>query len=343
MREFLPVDFPALLRHSSSDPRIATEFRSGGLIRLAKGWYVDAGRWREAPPWERFVWAAGALQLAQPRAVFCGSTAVAVHGLPLATTPSTLDMAVERPVHLGRRSRTAWTRQPDDRIPLPPGRFAHLHTGPVDPQVAGLTATHLGVVQVNGFRTIPLLDAVVEVAVSGTAAEALCVLDAALSAVRPSGLTRRDLFSALERWPSEARQRRGERMIGLADPGAESPGESLSRAFFLSEGFEMPVLQQEFRDANGFIARADCWWQSCGVVGEFDGKDKWVGELAHRGPGQFEAIRASHERQARLQVHPQVRRVVRWTWADLRDPARLRERLIRAGIPRDPRWALREA
>ena len=109
--------------------------------------------------------------------------------------------------------------------------------------------------------------------------------------------------------------RRAERSILFADGDAESPGESLSRVRMYEGGLVMPVLQKEIRDAHGrLLGRTDFWWEAVGVVGEFDGKVKYD-ELVASDVDVADVV--MDEKQREQSIQDEVRRVVRWTWADL--------------------------
>ena len=61
------------------------------------------------------------------------------------------------------------------------------------------------------------------------------------------------------------------RAANLADARAESPLETLGRLRILASGLPAPELQVEIRDARGFVARVDAWYEEAAVAVEFDG------------------------------------------------------------------------
>ena len=89
-------------------------------------------------------------------------------------------------------------------------------------------------------------------------------------------------------------------------------------------------MQHEFRDANGkFVARTDFDWDGR-LVGEFDGYTKYTGRLRNgEDPGQV----AWREKRREDDLRGLDAIVVRWVWADLNRPARLRS-LLRDGLTR---------
>ena len=73
---------------------------------------------------------------------------------------------------------------------------------------------------------------------------------------------------------------------------------------------DKPEQQVSLFDSRGhFLGRADFFWRSLGVVGEADGREKYVGDELWR----------EKQREARM-----VRRgilIVRWDWATAMNPA----------------------
>lgn len=74
----------------------------------------------------------------------------------------------------------------------------------------------------------------------------------------------------------------------------------------------------------------DFYWPELGLVGEFDGHGKYLREEMARGRTAAEVVMAEKAREDRLRALGL--RVVRWGWADLLDPARLRRKLLAAGL-----------
>jgi very-short-patch-repair endonuclease len=105
-------------------------------------------------------------------------------------------------------------------------------------------------------------------------------------------------------------------MVELADPACESPGESRARLILRSLGMVF-VAQAEIR-APGFLARVD--FLIGRVVVEFDGAIKYADAS-----GRAELVR---EKRREDELRRLGYEIVRLTWADLADPARV-GRLIR--------------
>lgn len=117
-------------------------------------------------------------------------------------------------------------------------------------------------------------------------------------------------------------------MLEQADPRCESPGESLTRLILGSLGMDFES-QAEIR-APGFFARVDFLVGK--VVVEFDGAVKYEGAS---GRGELVKEKKREDELRRLGYE-----VVRLTWADLSDPARV-GRLIREAQQRAARASVR--
>ena len=124
---------------------------------------------------------------------------------------------------------------------------------------------------------------------------------------------------------------RAQRAIDFARPNSDNPGESLSRVAIFELGFPDPELQTRHRNPRGGWYYTDHEWLEFRLIGEFDGKGKYVKEdyLRGRAPGDIvyeEKIREDHLRAEGFTV-------VRWGWAELADRGRLQRILRDAGLP----------
>jgi hypothetical protein len=95
-------------------------------------------------------------------------------------------------------------------------------------------------------------------------------------------------------------------------------------------GLTAPVLQQAFADSNGHIGVVDFWWPDCGLVGEFDGRGKYLRDEFSRGRSVAEIVMQEKAREDRLRALGL--KVVRWEWADAIDLRRLEAKLRSAGL-----------
>lgn len=104
-------------------------------------------------------------------------------------------------------------------------------------------------------------------------ADAVASIDQALHAgtVTPEQL--RDTTVLHDAWPGSGCARRA---IGFADGRSESIGESLGRVAIASAGLPAPQLQVELHDEQGLIGRTDFLFVEARVVGEFDGRLKYL-------------------------------------------------------------------
>lgn len=84
-------------------------------------------------------------------------------------------------------------------------------------------------------------------------------------------------------------------------------------------GVAAPVLQHVVRDrSDRFVGQVDFWWPEPGIVGEFDGMEKY-GRSLRPGETVAEAVLREKRREDALRAQPEVRTVVRWTWPDIDD------------------------
>ena len=122
-----------------------------------------------------------------------------------------------------------------------------------------------------------------------------------------------------------------QRAIDFARPNADNPGESRSRVAIFELGFPDPELQVRHPNPRGGWYFTDVEWPRLGMIGEFDGKGKYLKEefLRGRPPGDVvydEKVREDHLRAEGFTV-------VRWGWAELADRAALSRLLTAAGLP----------
>lgn len=180
------------------------------------------------------------------------------------------------------------------------------------------------VVAIDEMLATGLTRTVIDLAAEGTFADAVCVADAALR----SGVRREDLWEALECRPGPGRARAA-RVIEFADPLAETPLESWSRALIDQLGFPRPVLQFPVETPRG-IRLLDFGWPEVGAAAEADGLWKYGAIAEAEGRTGLQAFAAEKEREA--EVRMQLRSFTRWGIAELRDPEKLRRRLLSLGL-----------
>lgn len=176
---------------------------------------------------------------------------------------------------------------------------------------------------------VPCLTAprtVVDSARSHDPADGLITADAALH----RGLTGPDeikhVLDDCAGWPGITIARH---TLGHASAQRESPLESRSFAFFIEEGLPLPECQIDvFTSAGILIGRVDFLWRAHRVVGEADGKVKYVEEFAD-GKAKDERLWRQRLRHDDLDDHDYE--VVRWTHRDVTTKrANTRDRILRA-------------
>ena len=90
-----------------------------------------------------------------------------------------------------------------------------------------------------------------------------------------------------------------------------------------------------FNDRSGFIGRSDFWWPQQRVVGEFDGKAKYVDPACRGGISAEEAVYREKLREDRIRALGYTD--VRWAWSDVQSPDRLKRKLLAAGLRPRPK------
>ena len=185
------------------------------------------------------------------------------------------------------------------------------------------------IVVVSGLRVTTPLRTAVDCASDLPVRESLPIIDAALRLVcRPDRFTRRcsgemDLVQARARlvgMVEEQGQRNGKRRaraaVALADPFAESPGESVLRWAAAAAGLPEPVTQLRWVDEDGHVYYLDLGFVEEAVDLEFDGYGKLV---------TVEDLRAEKAREMALRRGGWT--VGRTEWRELFTPERLVRRI----------------
>ncbi len=273
----------------------------GRLVRIAAGVYAAAEAWRQAAPWERHRALAEAASRLTPDAIVSHASAAALLGLPMPPTPP--DRATMTVLDDSRTSRTdTWRR---------------FHRG----------ATPAEHVWIRGGRPylVPART-VLDCARELDPADALAVADAAL---RRGLVTRSNLRAMREhqrRWPGIAV---ADALLELADGRRETWLESASAWVFHALDLPVGVPQVVVRDLRGrFLGRVDVGWAAEGVVGEADGRGKYLSDVRPDETLEEAAARAvvaQGVRESRLR--DTGLEVVRWDTGDaLRRRAELGQR-----------------
>ncbi|MBZ5733896.1 type IV toxin-antitoxin system AbiEi family antitoxin domain-containing protein [Nocardioides sp. TRM66260-LWL] len=281
-----------------SDRVLARLVRTGDLVRIRQGAYVDGQVWAGLSQIDRRRLVARAvLMRAGTEAVLSHDTAALEHGA------SGWHLDLER-VHVTREDRLAGRRE-------------------------------AGVVQ---HRGLPAAEDVVLVGDVLATSPARCVAevvnrhgDAAGTALAHELVFRRvtsveeirTAVSRLTRWPGSLGAHRFLRLLPI-------PCESIAESRFIhliqSAGLPLPTTQMSIYDEDGrLVGRVDGAWPEHGVFFEVDGRAKYDSGLASgRSPRDLLWDEKARE--------DEIRRITGWrciriTWADLENPARLIRRL----------------
>lgn len=145
--------------------------------------------------------------------------------------------------------------------------------------------------------------------------------------------TREEIASAVERRGRVRGIQHARRALPLADALAGSAGESISRGTIHDLGFPAPVLQKEFPSPWGGSYFVDFWWQELGLVGEFDGDQKYLDEAMRSGRTIEKVMLNEKQRESDIRALREVQNVVRWRYAAARNPTVLSRILRAAGLP----------
>ncbi|RKR73647.1 hypothetical protein [Frondihabitans australicus] len=295
------------LVHAGFDDRdVRDRAARGQLARVTRGSYLPSEDWRSLDARQKYVSLIHAVVSGFERQCAVSHwSAAAVWGLPVPD---------EWPRHVEVIDPARSTAQLASRIRRRPGTLRRADVLPRESTwitSAARTAT--------------------DIALTGPFEEAVLVFDHGL---RLGLFTTSDIERELAGRPGARRSRSAASALGFADGAAEYAGESFSRCGMAARGLLMPTLQEESRRGWRLIAKADFWWESSGIVGEFDGDWKYSDPRWLRGRTPAEAIADEKRRQNELAAHPRVRTIVRWDYAVARNPDELARRLLAAGVPR---------
>lgn len=292
--------------------------RHGSLIRVGRGCYAEAERWRGAHSEGRHlmrVVAAERRRTGNSELVYSHASAAVLWELPL--------FRVEpRRVHLSRR-------------------IASGHVRASEPLVARhqVAVASSDVTMRQGVICTGLARTVADVLRSASFETGLSLADAALRRaawswngydVEAAESLRRQVA---QRLPSGGRGvRAARRMLELADGRAASPGESVSRLYIGDLGFATPRLQVPVAGPGSRLFHVDFALDDVGVWGEYDGEGKYL-DPAMRGEGVGVERVVMEEKQREDWIRGTTgRRLARWGTAHIATAAHLGARLRAFGI-----------
>ena len=302
-----------LTRGDTSTDSDGRQFRreadDGRAKRMRRGVFTTAGHWAGLTPRQKHLAEIRAVTLTRAvDPVISHQSAAAIWGIPLAEDwPATVHVLA--PPASAARSKNGVT----------------VHRAEV---VEGDVVEHDGMLVTSPARTL------VDVARTTRFANAVVAIDYALNpqrAARGVHVTAAVLQEQLHASSSVRGQVRATRAIGFARPNADNPGESLSRVAIYELGFPDPVLQTPHRNPRGGFYYTDFEWPTFRMIGEFDGRGKYLKEefLRGRTPGQAvveEKIREDH-------LRAEGNGMARWGPSDVRHRQSLFRILTAAGLP----------
>lgn len=236
-----------------SQAAVDSHLRDGTWARLRRGVYVDVVAASSS------AIDASRLALANIRAVgeqlvegkaFSHASAAMLHGLPMWRVPSQ--------THISQGAGHRVTKGDD-----------------IARHVVKLTDGD--VTSIHGFPTTSLLRTVVDCLHSLHPRDGLVVADAALRGGLDGALLRRTVMQGVGR----RNIRRAREIVRVADRGAESPGESVTRYHLLAAGLPAPRTQVRIETALG-VYWTDLGWPEWGVHAEYDGEAKYDGAADER-------------------------------------------------------------
>ncbi len=279
----------------------------GELVRLRRGAYCDAAEWNRLSSRERYLIRMRAVAVSSTRSpVFCGHSAAAVWEMPVPLDwPS--QVHVLSPPATGGRSRHDIVRHP-------------------------IADAVEHVVEHQGFLVTDVAGTAADMALTLPFAQAVGCVDWALWRRNNFRVSKTAIGVELSRRAPRYRRRHAEAVLNFATEMSDSYGESLARSVMFELGFEPPQLQAKFRDEFGEMV-VDYFWPGVRIVGEFDGKSKYL--LPSYGAASTPGEIVWREKKREDRLRRQVAGVVRMVMADVMNPARFCRLLSGAGIPRD--------
>jgi hypothetical protein len=151
---------------------------------------------------------------------------------------------------------------------------------------------------------------------------------AADAALRLRLTTKERLTLAAARIAGTPGSRAIQRVVQFADGLSESVGESRSRVMMHLADLPAPILQLKVHNGQGrLLGRCDYGWKDGRLLGEFDGLVKYGRLLL---PGETSGDKIVKEKRREDLLRDTGARVVRWVWAELDHPDRLRVRIQHA-------------
>jgi len=281
-----------------SPGELARMTRTGELVHLRRGAYAEPADDELDPRAAHLQLLEATVPQCNPEAVVSHTSAAALHGLPVWSE------------HLDR-VRLTRDRRGGGRT----RRWVQVH---------GAVLPDSDVVTVQGFRTTSLARTVVDLGCSLPLAQAVAAGDLALARIDSAAVV-----EVLRQQAGRTGVGQARRAVALLDSRSESAGESFSRVVFHLAGLPAPEPQYRVFAPDGrFVGRSDFGWPDFGVLGEFDGKQKYGALL--RKPSQTAEDVLVDEKRREDKLRALGWTVIRWMWQDLTRPDALIPQLRQA-------------
>ena len=299
--------------HGTDRRALASSCRSGQLIRLRTGVYMQASEWQRLSPWEQQrVRIRAAVEQGHGQRILIQQSAAVMWGLPVIGPSAEVLLLAVPPAHGRRRGGLRWV----ERQLLEP------------------------VTALEGVPLTSRAQTVLDMAAYLPFEHAVPAMDHVLRPDPARGLPslgKERLLGLAGNLPGQLKRLRARQVLDFADPRSESAGESYSRAVLHRRRFPQPELQQQFNTSAGRF-RVDFYWPEHRLVGEFDGAVKYGrGDAAL--PPSWDTLRQEKRREDAIRATGV--RFVRWSWEDIakepQHPESLDQRLLQAGLPRPRR------
>lgn len=291
---------------------------TGQKQRLLRGVYAPSSLWNSADDDARYLLRIKAVVLTRrSQPVLSHYSAARVWGLPiLGRWPREVHIATPGPVTRGSRNGIAW------------------HT-------AALAESE--VVEIDGLLVTSRLRTMVDMARCSGFVSAVITLDSGLrqpfalaDGRRVGDIPKEQLVEAVHALGTVRGCRPARLAAGFADGLSGSPGESASRANVHLAGLPAPLLQVHYPRPNGPDDIVDFTWdpdhhiRHRTLLGEFDGKVKYTRDQFMAGRSIGDVVFDEKVREDRLREPG--RDMARWLWELALSPARLRAKLVAAGL-----------
>lgn len=233
--------------------QVQVQCRSGQLLRLRAGIYVEAERFHKLKDWEKFEVKSIAVGMARRSNVLVGKSAAAAWHIPYGTVPRTVELGGAAGA-AGLADKAVTFR----RLTELPGQPLYRLAPPLEAvRVTSLPQTLLDLARWHGI-------------IAGVQAIDHClhnrtVTREMLAALLPSLAGHHGIADVTQ-------------ALALAHGASESPRESVIRVMIWLAGLPAPHLQAGIRDVRGTpLGRVDLFYPEYSVAIEYDGQGKYQG------------------------------------------------------------------